>query len=62
MKRRTLAIAILLATMIGACDRIIDLSRKTVDAGTDTGSPRDGIGTDGIPDDGGVDDAGGPDV
>jgi len=60
--RRGLVLAILLAALIGACDRIIDLSRKTVDAGTDAGAPRDGIGTDGIPDDGVVDDAGSPDA
>lgn len=56
MKRRLIVIAIVLASLLAACDRVIDLSRTGggVDApvGSDGGSGTDG-GIDGIPDDGG---------
>ncbi len=60
MKRRVFALVLGLAALLAACDRVIDLSRKGVDAspGPDTANPGDG-GTDGIPDDGGADDGGG---
>ncbi len=63
MKRRALALVLILASSIAACDRVIDLSRKGVDAseGPDTGTAGDG-GTDGTPDDGGVADGGASDV
>lgn len=62
MTRRLLALAVALAAMIAACDRVIDLSRR---GGPDGGSgnPDGGAGTDGIPDDGGgATDTGGSDL
>jgi hypothetical protein len=53
-------LAVLLAVLLAACERVIDLSRKGTDASTagDIGLPGDG-GTDGVPGDGGLDDGGG---
>lgn len=63
VKRRVLALSLVLLAFVAACDRVIDLSRKGLDAseGPDTGNAGDG-GTDGTPDGGGVDDGGAADV
>ena len=65
MTRRLLALAVALAALIAACDRVIDLSRRggPDGGGLDTGAGTDG-GIDGIPDDsgGGVTDTGGSDL
>jgi hypothetical protein len=60
VKRRVLALSLVLVALVAACDRVIDLSRKGLDAseGPDTGTGNDG-GLDGAPGDGGVDDGGG---
>ncbi|MBL9020002.1 MAG: hypothetical protein JNL83_37805 [Myxococcales bacterium] len=58
MTRRSVALAIAILALIGACDRVIDLSRRggpDGGAGTDTGPGPDG----GTPDDGGPTDGGG---
>lgn len=58
MKRRAIAIVVILASLIGACDRVIDLSRS---GGPDAGGPDTGPGPDGgTPDDAGG--GGGTDV
>lgn len=60
MTRRALVLALVIAALIAACDRVIDLSRRGPDGGgaSDVGSPGDG-GTDGVPGDGDVGDGGG---
>lgn len=64
MTRRMLALALAIASLVAACDRVIDLSRRGgPDGGPDTGAGTDGGGIDGIPDDGGgVTDTGGSDL
>ncbi len=63
MKRRVLALSLILVALVAACDRVIDLSRKGLDAseGPDTGTGGDG-GMDAMPDDGGAGDGGSPDT
>ena len=59
MRRRALAVVFGFAALLAACDRVIDLSRKGIDAseGPDTRAPGDG-GPDGPPDDAGAADGG----
>lgn len=61
MRRRVVAIAIVLAALAGACERVIDLSRRSTDAmpASDVLVPDDGSGSGSGFDDGGVEDAGG---
>jgi hypothetical protein len=58
--RRLLAGVLAVVALVGACDRVIDLSRR---GGPDGGASTDtGPGVDGGPDDGGgMTDTGGPD-
>jgi hypothetical protein len=61
VSRRALVVALALALAVAACDRVIDLSRRSGDAGAgnDVGAVGDGGAGDGVPGDGGVDDGGG---